>query len=436
MKGTVGALVNRILQNKHVSTHLNRGGVLRRLRRMAREYIARDPRTGKALRKSNVKEDSDIRALLPFSGKWEVIPKSDIMKLASGELEIIDLPRATGGGFARRKDGIRALNRVFESDIETAHRILLDCLDDDQDSIRTTALESMPSFSLRKHEGLIRCLSDRLMDDSEEVRGEAMTSLIKMAPVFPSGCEKILRRELRHEVEKHRKSAFIALKSTSQRWAETGCLHIDELIREEDVDLRRRAAAILRVLATKGGAEGWDLIGWCLEDEDAEVRRRASKTLNALAGAEPRIAAILVEVAMSDDDASVRKSAIGALKKLNMESPRVSRMVIDGARDRDYELRKACIGLLSIILSGTELRETAKELLRQETRMDLRKRLESLSTDLEMEGTEEQKNSFLAPLEHVPDEEGSTPDLKIASSIKKGEHHKDKLSRPESEGGT
>ena len=113
------------------------------------------------------------------------------------------------------------------------------------------------------------------------------------------------------------------MKSTSQRWAETGCLHLDELIREEDVDLRRRASSILRVLATKGGAEGWDLIGWCLEDEDAEVRRRASKTLNSLAGAEPRIAAILVEVAMSDDDAAVRKSAIVALKKLDMESPRV-----------------------------------------------------------------------------------------------------------------
>ena len=409
---------------------------MRRLRRMAREYVARDPRTGKALRKSSVKEDSDIRALLPSSGTWEVIPRSDILKLASGEVDMIDLPRTSGGGFARRNDGIRALNRVFETDIERAHRILLNCLDDDQDAIRTTALESMPSFSLRKHEGLIRCLSDRLMDDSAEVREEAMTSLIKMAPVFPSGCEEVLRRELRHEAEKHRKSAFAALKSTSQRWAETGCLHIDELIREEDVDLRRRAASILRVLATKGGAEGWDLIGWCLEDEDAEVRRRASKTLNTLAGAEPRIAAILVEVAMSDDDAAVRKSAIGALKKLNMESPRVSRMVIDGARDRDYELRKACIGLLSIILSGTELRETAKELLRQETRMDLRKRLESLSTDLEMEGTEEQKNSFLAPLDHVQDEDENTPDLKMIGIAKKGEHHKDKLSRPESEGGT
>ena len=53
-----------------------------------------------------------------------------------------------------------------------------------------------------------------------------------------------------------------------------------------------------------------------------------------------------------------------------------------------------------------------------------------------MEGTEEQKNSFLAPLEHVPDEEENTPDLKMAEGIMKGEHHKDKLSRPESEGST
>ena len=78
--------MNRILQDKHISTQLNRDRVVRRLSPMAREYIARDPRTGKALRKSSSKEDSDIRALLPISGIWEVIPRSDILKLASGEL--------------------------------------------------------------------------------------------------------------------------------------------------------------------------------------------------------------------------------------------------------------------------------------------------------------------------------------------------------------
>ena len=403
---------------------------------MAREYIARDPRTGKTLRRSRAKEDSDIRALMPDSGTWESIPRPDILRLASGEVGAVDLPRSVGGGFARRDDGIKALNRVLDDDVETAHRVLLECLDDDAIPIRVAALESMPSFSLRKHEGLIMCLSDRLLDESLEVRKEAMNSFKKMAPVFPSGCEQLLRRELRHKEKRHRESAFSALRSTSERWAETGCLHIDELIREDDVDLRRRGASVLRVLTTKAGAEGWDLIGWCLEDEDAEVRRRASKTLVSLAGVEPRIAAILVEVAMSDDDASVRKSAIGALKKLDMESPRVSRMVVDGARDRDYELRKACIGLLSIILSGTELRETAKELLRQETRTDLRKRLLSLSMDLEMDGTEDQKNSYLAPLEYVQEDEESAIGKAVDREDEKGEHHKHGVSRGESEGST
>ena len=67
-----------------------------------------------------------------------------------------------------------------------------------------------------------------------------------------------------------------------------------------------------------------------------------------------------------------------------MQSPRVTKMIIDGARDRDYNLRKACIDLLTIVLSGDELRETAAELLKQETRPDIRKRLSSLSIDIEM----------------------------------------------------
>ena len=125
----------------------------------------------------------------------------------------------------------------------------------------------------------------------------------------------------------------------------------------------------------------------CIRDR---VRRNAARTLNSLAGSEPRIAAILVEVAMSDDDSGVRKSAIGALKRLDMQSPRVTKMIIDGARDRDYNLRKACIDLLTIVLSGDELRETAAELLKQETRPDLRKRLSSLSIDIEMEGSEDE----------------------------------------------
>ena len=103
-------------------------------------------------------------------------------------------------------------------------------------------------------------------------------------------------------------------------------------------------------------------------------------------------------------------------------------MVVDGARDRDYELRKACIGLLSIILSGTELRETAKELLRQKLVQTHEKTL-SLSVDLEMDGTEDQKNS-LAPLENVQDDEEIVMEKGIVKEERKGEHQKHELSRP------
>ena len=137
---------------------------------------------------------------------------------------------------------------------------------------------------------------------------------------------------------------------------------------------------------------------------------------------------------MPDDDSGVRKSAIGALKKLDMQSPRVTKMILDGARDRDYNLRKACIDLLTIVLSGDELRETAAELLKQETRPDLRKRLSSLSVDIGMEGSEDEKNRFLAVLENPTMSEEDAPDVVQEAERPMGEHHKQELGRPESEG--
>ncbi|MBK70363.1 MAG: hypothetical protein CMB53_03075 [Euryarchaeota archaeon] len=415
-------------------SQLNNVDTMRGTTHVAREYIARNPRTGRPLARGSVKDDADIRLLLPPEGVWRVVPEREIIELSDGTKDTVELPRTAGGGFARRGDGILALHRVSEGQTDEAHSILLECLDDDDPRIRTHALSSLPSFSLRKHEGLIQCLSDRLLDDDEFVRGEAMVALKKMAPIFPSGCEAILRRELRDIRKGHRENAFDALKMASESWTETGCLHIDELIREEEVDLRRRASKILRVLAPKSSAEVWDLIGWCLEDQDHEVRRNAARTLNSLAGSEPRIAAILVEVAMSDDDSGVRKSAIRALKRLDMQSPRVAKMILDGARDRDYNLRKACIGLLTIVLSGNELRETAAELLKQETRPDLRKKLSSLSIDIEMEGSEDEKNRFLAALDVPAVSEEEALDANTDPGRPMGEHHKQELGRPESEG--
>ena len=208
---------------------------------------------------------------------------------------------------------------------------------------------------------------------------------------------------------------------------------MDELIREEDRDLRRRGSKILKTIAVKGGATGWDLISWSLQDEDIQVRRNAAQTFTKLVSVEPRIATILVEAAIEEDDPIIRKNVIKALKRLDMQNPRVTRMIIDGARSRDVEFRKACISQLSIILSGGALREVAEDLLRHETVPDLRKKLSSLAVDIAMEGTEIQKNQFLSPLDYVEEEEEKQFQTTKIHKLNKGEDDKQELSRRDSE---
>ena len=401
---------------------------------MARDYIARNPRTGKAIRRRGTEVDVDIRGLLPPAGTWQRIPAHEILPLARGDSDGLQLTRGQGGGFARRVDAIHALHRVMQSQIDDAHEVLLDILDDDESGNRVAGLRALPVFALKKHDGLLQCLSDRLLDEDPQVEDAARDCLLKVAPVFPSGCEEILRRELRNQRQDCRANAFEALRLTAESWPEAGCLHLDELIREEDRDLRRRGSKILRTIASKAGATGWDLIGWSLEDEDALVRRNASNTLITLANNEPGIATIFIESAMLDEDDGVRKSVIRALKKLDMQNPRVNKMVIDGARSRDYNLRKACIEHLPIIMSGGALRDAASELLKQETRPELRKKLSAFSIDLEIEGTEDEKNRFLAPLERVDPlpEEMEAP--RSGDSPTEGEHDKQQSGRPHSEG--
>jgi len=85
------------------------------------------------------------------------------------------------------------------------------------------------------------------------------------------------------------------------------------------------------------------------------------------------------------------------------------------------------------MLSGDTLRETAAELLRHETRPDLCKRLTSLAKDVEMEGSEEEKNRFLAPLDKVEPlvEEFDAP--RSGEATPEGEHDKQRSGRPHSE---
>ena len=399
---------------------------------MPREYIARDPRTGKRIGtgKGKGKKTTGIAALSPADGPWQRLEVSEILPLATGESEKVEILTDGKRWMLGRIDAIKALSKVRGGDIEGAYDALVEALEDDFPDVRIAALKALPSFALRRQGILLHCLSDRLLDDEDAVRDEAMNCLKKIAPLFPSGCEDIIRRELRDQRKNHRDNAFEALKLTSIEWPEVGCLHLDEIIREKDVDLRIRGSLILRTVASKGGAEAWDLITWSLQDEEVRVRRNAAKTLTTLADVEPRVAVILVESSLGENDRAIRNSVIKALRKLDIQSPRVVQMILKGASDDDLEMRKACVGQMSIILSGQELREAAGELLKKEKDPSLKKRLQSLALDPDFEGSEDEKNRKLAPAEYVPkeDEELLPPSLPPL-----GEDDKRQSGRPASE---
>ena len=401
---------------------------------MAREYIARDPRTGERIgaKPKGARKGVGIAALSPDSGPWQRLESHEILPLANGESGKIEILADGKTWLLGRIDGIKALAKVPEKDVERAYDSLVDALEDDFPDVRIAALKTLPSFSLRRQGILLHCLSDRLQDDEDSVREEAMKCLKKVAPLFPSGCEEILRRELRDTRKDHRENAFEALKLASREWPEVGCLHLDELIREEEDDLRIRGSMILRTIASKGGAEAWDLIGWSLQDEEVRVRRNASKTLTILADVEPRVAVILVESSIGEDDRQIRGSVIKALKKLDIQSPRVVQMILKGAADKDLDMRRACIGQISIILSGQELREAAGELLKKEKDPSLRRRLKSLAMDPDFEGTEQEKNLKLAAADYVPKDDDAED---IPPPRAMGEDDKRQSGRPGSEEG-
>ena len=401
---------------------------------MAREYIARDPRTGERIgaKRKGARKGVGIAALSPDSGPWQRLEPHEILPLANGESGKIEILADGKRWLLGRIDAIKALAKVPEKDAERAYDSLIDALEDDFPDVRIAALKTLPSFSLRRQGILLHCLSDRLVDEEDSVREEAMTCLKKVAPLFPSGCEEILRRELRDSRKNHRGNAFEALKLAAREWPEVGCLHLDELIREEEDDLRIRGSLILRTIASKGGAEAWDLIGWSLQDEEVRVRRNASKTLTVLADVEPRIAAILVESSIGEDDRQIRGSVLKALKKLDIQRPRVVQMILKGAADKDLEMRKACIGQISIILSVQDLREAAGELLKKEKDPSLRKRLKSLAMDLDFEGTEQEKNLTPAAADDVPQDD-DVEDMPPPPAM--GEDDKRQSGRPGSEEG-
>ncbi len=369
---------------------------------LSRDYIARDPRTGLPINVGNKKKRKTKAVTKSETGPWQGLRKQDIIPLAKGEIESAKSVWTEGDYQLTQVDGVRALQRLKGFASKEAHKVLLSSLQSENPAIRIAALQALPEVAIQKSDEMFDWLSVLLDDEDESVSEAASKALAISAPVFPSAVETILVNELRSSVEFRQNNAWKALNGLSETWPEVVCRHIDSLMLETEVKYRIKAAKLLRKVLRKGGSTAWDLVSWALNDESDEVRRIAAKTLPTLANREPRVATLFAERAIVDVDPIVRISAIKAIQNIDKDNGRAQDIVLSGTRSKDLQVRKACINLLPRLLSEDVLRVTAEELLRSETDSQLIKSLKEMVFDVELEGTEAQKNRFLAASLPVP----------------------------------
>ena len=302
----------------------------------------------------------------------------------------------------KKLDGIRGLSNLGGAMAREGHKVLIDCLMDDDPMVRVAALFALPSVAESRPDELFDHLSVLLDDKESSVRRAASECLKIVAPTFPSATDGTLAFELRHHVKFRRDAAFSGLGGLCTTWPEVACDHIDELLQEESLELRRKSAGLLRRVLSKGGAAAWDLVGWALEDEDVETRRQAAKCLVPLAHKEQRIATILAERAILDEDTNVMVSAIKCIEVLDTDHGRAKDLVLAGCNHKNTSVRLACVKILPRLMGDEVLRNHCNALLREEKDPKIRKELQEMAFDAQIEGTEAQKNAFLAPAPKVP----------------------------------
>ncbi len=369
---------------------------------MAREYIARDPRTGEPIKFAQPQRRGKSKAMLR-EGPWMALEYSDILPLAAGKIQSITVRWDNGVISLRREDGVRALARMIGREIEAVHNLLDESLIDADPDIRIAALEALPLVAEQRSGALFEVLEVLLDDPDGKVRQEASKCLASTASTFPSATYEMLGRELRHEISFRKEQAWRGLKELAPIWPEVAAEHLDIIFQEPNVDLRRKGAKILRRILDKGGAAVWDLISWTLQDEDVEVRRASANALRPLAEHRPKIALIIAENALFDPDEVVRERVIKCLNLLDSSSTKFRSLVLSGVRHRDKDVRIACVNLIPRLFSENEARDLAQELLRQEIDKNLIDLLEDIIFESELEGDEREKNASLAPAIPVPE---------------------------------
>ena len=367
---------------------------------LSREYVARDPRTGLPI--TFEKKRKSVKKMAVEKGPWVALSDEDVFALLKGDIETASVRWKDETISHGRTFGIRALGRFHGVRVHQAHSLLLACLESDTVEDRVAALEVLPEVAVLKSDDLFDWLSVMLDDQDLNVRKAASRCLTLTSPIFPSGVSSILANELRSSVRFRMDAAWAGLAGLCDTWPEVVVDHVDSLLLEDDMQLRKKATALLKKIVNKGDSAVWDLISWSLNDAEVEVRRVAAKNLPALARKESRIATLFAERALSDSDSEVRLSAIKAVQALDTDHGRARELVVRGTTSKDLKVRSACIELLPRLFGEEVLRTMAEELLITETDEKIIASLKEMVFDASLDGTEAEKNAQLAPSAAVP----------------------------------
>jgi hypothetical protein len=375
-------------------------------------YIARDPRTGLPINVGKKKGKTKQQSVR--KGPWMVLRPTQIMDLATGQVETIKVRWQGKDLQLSQKDGIEGIATLPRQLTIPAHDALLEAFSSNRHDVRASALRVLPDFAPRKSDELFDWLSVLLDDGHDIVQRAASQALIECAAYFPSGIESSLLNEVRHPDPRRRNSGWKALEVLADHWPEVAADHIDGLLLEDEEVIRQRAAKLIQRVLNKSFAAAWDLVSWCLNDDDDKVRLSAAKTLPTLARHDNRMATLFAERILTDTNAEIRLAGIKAMTSLNRDSGRVKDLIIQGARSTDIRIRRASIDLLPRIMGEDQLRILATDLLQHESDDKLITLLSEMQYDAALEGSETEKNAALSPALPIPELE------RELSAIEKG----------------